>query len=113
MSVARREYDKNGKPTWGYAFSHRHRRYRKAGFLTKKEAEHAEQVIRTMVIVEGKSPTPSKRIRFREMLPAFYEERQAEVAPSTIEKEQWKQGLLLSHFGNRMVDEIQVGDISA
>jgi integrase len=113
MSVTRREYDKDGKPTWGYAFSYRHRRYRKAGFLTKREAEYAEQVTRKTVILDGKSPTPSQRIRFSDMLPNFYEDRQTEVAPSTYKNEQWRKGMLVSRFGKRMVDEIQVGDIFA
>src|ERR1017187_2310255 len=113
MSVTRREYDRDGKATWGYAFSYRHRRYRKAGFLTKREAEYAEQVMRKTVILDGKSPTPSQRIRFSDLLPMFYEERQTEVAPSTFRNERWRNGMLLSQFGKRMVDEIQAGDISA
>jgi integrase len=114
MAVHRREYDdENGKPVWGYAFSFRHRRYRKAGFLTKREAEYAEQVMRQKVMVEGKSPTPTKRIRFADLLPLFFEQRQTEVAPSTAENERRRQGMLLIHFGKRMVDEINEGDILA
>ena len=52
MSVTRREYDQDGKPVWGYAFSYRHRRYRKAGFETKREAEFAEQVMRKTVMID-------------------------------------------------------------
>jgi integrase len=113
MSVARREYEKNGKPTWGYAFCHRHRRYRKAGFLTKREAEHAEQVVRHKVIVEGKSPTASTRIRFADLLPIYYEQRQTEVAPTTVRNERRRKKFLNRHFGKRMVDEISEGDILA
>ena len=114
MSVTRREYDdENGKPVWGYAFSYRHRRYRKAGFTTKREAEYAEQVIRTMVVVEGKSPTPSKRIRFADLLPLFFEDRQTAVAPSTFKNERSRDEMLISHFGKRMVDEIHEADIGA
>jgi integrase len=113
MTVARREYAKNSKPVWGYAFAYRHRRYRKAGFLTKKEAEHAEQVVRTMVMVGGRSPTPSQRIRFADLLPNFFENRQCEVAPSTFENERWRNRMLVSHFGRRMIDELQPSDILA
>lgn len=111
MAVTRREYDKDGKPTWGYAFMYRHRRYRKAGFATKREAEHAEQVIRTKVVIEGKSPTPTKRIRFAEMQADYYETRQVEVAPSTYKHESGRQQMILRHFGRRFVDEINEGDI--
>jgi integrase len=113
MSVARREYGKDGKPIWGYAFSYRHRRYRKAGFLTKKEAEYAEHLVRQAVMVEGKSPTPSKRIRVADLLPLYYEQRQTEVAPTTVRNERRREKFLNRHFGKRIMDEISEGDILA
>lgn len=114
MAVHRREYDdENGKPVWGFAFAHNHRRYRKAGFATKKEAEYAEQVMRQTVIVEGKSPTASQRIRFADMLSLYYEQREAEVAPTTARNEQRREKFLNRHFGKRFVDEINEGDILA
>lgn len=113
MAVHRREYDKEGKPTWGYAFCHLHRRYRKAGFKNKREAAFAEQVVRKAVMIDGKSPTPTKRMRFAEMLALYYQTRQAEVAPSTYKHESGRERMLLRHFGKRFVDEINEGDILA
>ena len=111
--IYRREYEKDGKPIWGYAFTHRHRRYRKAGFTTKREAEYAEQILRKTVILDGKSPNASKRIRFADMLPLYYAQRQTETAPTTIRNEQRREKFLNRHFGKRYVDEIGENDILA
>ena len=113
MAVCKREYDDDGKPIWGYAFMFRHRRYRKAGFDTKKDAEYAEHLVRQAVMVEGKSPTATKRIRFADMLPLYYEQRQTEVAPTTARNEQRREKFLNRHFGKRYVDEISESDILA
>ena len=114
MAVTRREYnDENGKPVWGYAFSFRHRRYRKAGFLTKREAEYAEQVMRKTVMIDGKSPTASKRIKFADIVAEFFENRQTERAITTVIAEQGKISAVVRFFGKRMVDEISAGDVLA
>ena len=43
MPVYKREYSREGKPTWYYQFFHDGRKHVKAGFRSQKDAKQAER----------------------------------------------------------------------
>ena len=101
MGVYKREYCREGRTVWGYAFVYGKQRYRKAGHATKAEAELAEEQVRKSVILERKRASPLIPIRFDALVALFFENRGAERAATTVDGEQNKSRILLRHFKSR------------
>ncbi|HPG00222.1 MAG TPA: tyrosine-type recombinase/integrase [Kiritimatiellia bacterium] len=119
MSVYKRDYknehdgDENGEKRWAYAFSYNKVRYRKAGFLTRREAELAEQKARSEVIVNGHRLIPSGRCTFEEIRDSYLESRTAVVVEKTIDSERREFVRFIRFFGRKRLDEIIEGDVIA
>lgn len=113
MPVYRREYSsrRTKKPVWGYSFVHRKCRFRKAGYLTKSEAELAEQKARKDVIFDGRVLNPSSYRSFESVADEVIQYRDTTCARSTVKAERGHLVFLKRHFGKKRIDLIEPADI--
>jgi len=115
MPVCKREYisDKTKKPVWGYAFTYRKCRFRRAGYYTKAEAELAEQKRRHEVIIDAKVLNPKNYGTFSVVADECMKYRASTCAESTVKAEQGHLVIINKHFEGMRIDKIQPADIHA
>ena len=112
MGVYKREYQRDGRATWGYSFVHRKQRYRRAGYRTQAEAGLAEEQVRKSVILDRKRVNPISQIHFDELVSLFFEYRPTERADTTVDGERNKSEVLLRYFKSRRIDQVTAADVA-
>lgn len=114
MPVYQREYLKRaiGKPPWYYCFRYRKQCYRQSGFMTKAEAQIAEEVTRKEVILGDKPRSVTTILNFKELFDKFMETRQFTNAPGTVIREKLRIKSFLKAFCKTNVNRISPADIN-
>jgi len=109
VAVRKREYrNRRGQQVWDYDFWHDGIRYRKAGFLTKAEAEIAEANAKRQVYNGGTRIVPSK---FEDAVDEFLRYRGNRRAASTVDRDRRRLGILCRRFGQKRISMIASADI--
>jgi integrase len=117
MAVFKREYGKElGKPkeygcSWGYAFTYRKVRYRKAGYKRKSEAVLAEQKRRQELILDAGTAAVTRYGTLKDITKKFFSYRKMDVAESTFFNEVQRLRTLLPRIGNIRMDRLTKADI--
>ncbi|MBU0486239.1 MAG: tyrosine-type recombinase/integrase [Proteobacteria bacterium] len=106
-----REYYKNGKKPWFYCFRYRKQKYTMSGFMTKAEAILAEQRVQKTVILDNKPNTPSVTLSFKELLPAYFRNRETTNALGTVEREKRLIHSFLEEIGAKQTQRVSIADI--
>lgn len=117
MSVYRRDYASEFDPAdssggvWAYAFTYNKYRYRKAGFVTKREAELSEAKAREEAMFQGKLPTLGAVVGFSTLTDQFLSNRHLIRAARTVAGEIQKAKVLKRFFGNSPIARIGIDRI--
>jgi len=113
MAVYQREYFKQaiGKKPWFYCFRYRKQKFVQSGFLTKAEAQLAEERVRKTVILDNKPVTVATNYTFEQFFNQFIENRQFTNAPGTVEREKRRVKPMIQAFGSVKMVRITAGDI--
>lgn len=117
MSVYRRDYANeidraaHSDGIWAYAFTYRKYRYRRSGFLTKREAEFAEAKAREEAMFQGKLPSAGSDIGFSTLMDQFMSGRHLIRAARTVAGEMQKAKVLKRYFKNSPLSRIGVAKI--
>jgi len=113
MSVYKREYSKGKSkfPVWYYCFRYRKECYRQAGFVTKAEAQLAEEQARKTIIWDNKRLTPAINSSLQDLLPGYFANRAITNAPGTAAREQYHIRPFLKEFSKTLLSKISIADI--
>ena len=109
MTVRKREYrDSQNIQIWDYDFWYNGKRFRKAGFGSKAEAEIAETRAKQLVYSGKTILRPST---FQDLVEPFWAHRECRVAPKTFENDQRRMPILVGHFGKKPIPHVTTGDV--
>ena len=112
MPVYKREYSREGKPTWYYQFFHDGRKHVKAGFRSQKDAKQAERARLRELTSKRSRPLKTEQVTFEAWLPRFLEQRRsARKSPRTVENERRRGNVLCRRFGKRLLRDVTTADI--
>ncbi|HPF98998.1 MAG TPA: site-specific integrase [Kiritimatiellia bacterium] len=112
MTVYRRDYAREwgsgpkAESAWAYTFSYQKVRYRKSGFLSKREAEMAEQRARKEVIFDGKRLVPLRYATLLGIRDEYVDYRRIERAEKTCRTEKGHSTRLFQALGSKRLDLI-------
>ncbi len=113
MPAYQREYFKKsiGKKPWFFCFRYGKQKYVRSGFMTKSEAQMAEERLRKTVILENKPTTTSVKVSLRDLLQGFFKNRAITNVPGTVAREKRLICSFLQETGSTTISRISISDI--